>query len=71
MMMTRRIDLQVEGMSCEHCVMTVKTALLGEPGVKNAKVNLRKKSAQITAVDSVEPSRLVEVINQLGYSASE
>lgn len=38
----------VEGMNCNHCVMHVKKALEGVPGVENAEVSLEPANAVIT-----------------------
>ncbi len=48
MMETTRV-LKVEGMSCAHCQRAVENALKGVPGVKNAVVDLQKKTATVTA----------------------
>ena len=37
--------LNVEGMSCEHCVSAVKSAIESVPGVKDVVVDLEKKTA--------------------------
>jgi copper chaperone len=39
--------LQVEGMSCEHCVHAIKTAVGALPGVKTVEVNLKKKTVDV------------------------
>ena len=42
-----KMTINVEGMSCEHCVSAVKSALEGVDGVKKVKVSLKKKDATI------------------------
>ena len=37
--------LNVEGMSCEHCVKAVKEAIGNLKGTKNVKVDLKNKTA--------------------------
>ena len=37
----------IEGMSCDHCVARVEKALSEVPGVKKAKVNLKKANAKV------------------------
>ena len=44
--------ISVEGMSCEHCVAAVKSALEKLDGVKAAKVDLKKKTATVKLSDS-------------------
>jgi len=66
----KKIHLNVEGMSCEHCVKHVTEALEGVPDVKKAKVSLKKNSAEVTAQDSVTPESLVAAVVEAGYEAS-
>ncbi|WP_258358871.1 copper ion binding protein [Moorella sulfitireducens (nom. illeg.)] len=40
--------LQVEGMSCNHCKMSVEKALKGLAGVTAAAVDLAAKTARVT-----------------------
>ncbi len=42
-----KMKLKISGMSCEHCVKTVTDALTELPGVRRAKVNLRKGAAVV------------------------
>lgn len=68
--MKKQIDLNITGMSCNHCVMTIESALTGKPGVKDVKVDLNKKEARITITDAIEPDALISVIEELGYGAT-
>jgi len=45
-------EFKVEGMTCEHCVKKVETALESVEGVNSCKVNLKKKSAVIHYTDA-------------------
>ncbi len=45
--MMETIKLNVEGMSCEHCVRTVTSALSELKGIINAKVNLASNTISI------------------------
>ena len=40
-----KTTLEINGMSCQHCVKTVTDALTALEGVQRAKVNLRKGEA--------------------------
>jgi len=42
-----KTKLKINGMSCQHCVKTVTDALTELPGVRRAKVNLRKAEAVV------------------------
>ncbi|ORC35103.1 hypothetical protein B4O97_10230 [Marispirochaeta aestuarii] len=68
--MAKKIELNIEGMSCGHCVMAVTTALEQGEGVKKAKVNLKKKRATVTGEDTLDPEVLVNLVKETGYEAS-
>jgi len=61
--------ISVEGMTCKHCVMHVKNALLDIAGVTNAEVDLSNKSAVVEGANfSDEALRLA--IEDAGYSVT-
>ncbi|HVX60383.1 MAG TPA: heavy metal translocating P-type ATPase [Pirellulales bacterium] len=67
--MTTHIELPIEGMTCEHCVRAVRTALEGVPGVQSAAVNLAAKKAEIEMEpDQASRSDLVRAVADSGYS---
>ena len=68
--MNKQIELNIEGMSCNHCVMTVTNALSGKSGVKDVKVNLDKKEALLEVNDDVNPDNLISAVKEAGYDAS-
>jgi copper chaperone len=58
----------VEGMSCQHCAMSVKKALSALPGIGTVLVDLEKKSVKVTyegTLDLVE--RMKKAIEGAGY----
>lgn len=61
--------LQIEGMSCAHCVQHVKEALEAVAGVKSADVSLKDKSAHVEHGDSVTLTKLREAVTEAGYEA--
>jgi copper ion binding protein len=61
--------LNIEGMSCEHCVKHVTEALKGVAGVKSAKVSLKKKNAEVKHDDGVSLDALKAAVSEAGYSA--
>ena len=66
------IELPVRGMTCGHCVRTVRTALEGVPGVRSAEVVLDPGSAKVVFdADATEPSRLKNAIEGAGYSVGD
>ena len=64
------IKLKIEGMTCSHCQMSVKKALLNVNGVKNAEVDLENHSAMIKYKDGkTEVAKLIEAVKNAGYKA--
>ncbi|MFQ5510484.1 MAG: heavy-metal-associated domain-containing protein [Candidatus Krumholzibacteriia bacterium] len=66
-----RIALRVEGMTCEGCASTVRTALVGITGVIGVEVNVAESRALVTVDSGHPPSTdvLVAAVNKTGYSA--
>jgi copper ion binding protein len=62
-----KTTLNIEGMSCEHCVHHVTKALKGVAGVSSAKVDLEKKSAEVEHDVSVTPGALKAAVEEAGY----
>ncbi|MFD1884707.1 cation transporter [Paenibacillus wenxiniae] len=61
-----QVKLEVEGMSCQHCVNAVEGAL-SEIGA-SGKVNLEAKSVDISYDESkLDVVKLTEVIEEQGY----
>ena len=63
-----RTVLQIEGMSCEHCVQHVKEALEAISGVKSAEVSLKDKSAAVEHGDKADLDKLKAAVEDAGYS---
>ena len=61
--------LKVEGMSCNHCVASVKKALEGIDGVREADVSLEDKSARVELDKDLADEALVKAVEDAGYSA--
>jgi copper chaperone CopZ len=61
--------LKIEGMSCEHCVKAVKTALEAVAGVQAAVVSLADASAVIDHGDGVTQAALRAAVKEEGYEA--
>ncbi|MDR0878376.1 MAG: copper ion binding protein [Treponema sp.] len=62
--------LAIEGMTCEHCVKHVTEALENIAGVKSAKVNLRKKSAEVKHEDQVTLEAMKAAVTEAGYEVA-
>lgn len=65
----KRCLLKVEGMTCDKCVNTVKEALESVKGVKEAKVSLDKKEAEVKFENGVDLQALVKAVTEKGYKA--
>ena len=63
-------NIQIEGMTCNHCAMRVKKALEAVPGVKSAEVVLEEKKAEIILDREVENSLLTRAVEEAGYSVT-
>ena len=59
--------LQIEGMSCAHCVQHTKEALEAVAGVKSAEVSLKDKSAQVEHGDEVDFAALRAAVTEAGF----
>ncbi len=57
--------VKIKGMSCNHCVNSVKEALEGVDGITQADVNLEKGEA--TYGGDVEPEVVKEAISAIGF----
>ena len=67
---TETVTLDVEGMTCGHCVMRVKKALDAVKGVKDVNVELEAKKATVKLdPNKVEEKSLVEAVEEAGYKA--
>ena len=67
--MATKIELDITGMTCDHCVNAVTGALKDVPGVSDAVVNLEKKEAIVTG-ESVDVQALIEAVEEEGYAAA-
>lgn len=67
---TRRIFLDIRGMSCASCVGRVEAALRALPGVISAEVNLAAETATVSCFDGAVPAQsLAAAIARAGYQA--
>ena len=61
--------LNIEGMSCEHCITHVKEALEALAGVSSAQVNLKEKNALVEHDDSITIGAFKAAVSEAGYEA--
>ncbi len=62
--------LNIQGMTCDHCVSVVQQALLEVPGVHCAEVSLQQNQAAVVYDGtSTSPSELAEAVQGAGFEA--
>jgi mercuric reductase len=70
--MSKQIDLEIQGMTCNNCATHVQHTLSGVPGV--LEVNLpgwQAGRARVIVEETVENQALIQAVQQAGYHASE
>ena len=63
-------ELTVVGMSCGHCVSSVKNELSAVPGVKAVEVTLSSGKVVVKAESVVSDSALIAAVQEAGYSVA-
>ena len=66
--MTERVRLEIEGMSCGHCVAAVRRALEGVPGAEIEEVQIGSATVRIDPA-RVSSDSLVDAVSDEGYAA--
>lgn len=67
----RTVVLQVEGMSCSLCPITVRKALLRVPGVVEASVEFESRRAHVKYdPDKASPEALAKAVADAGFPAT-
>lgn len=62
--------LQIKGMSCQHCVASVKKALENVSGLSQVQVNL--EAGEATFVNSgADRGKIREAISKIGFQPGE
>ncbi len=67
----RNVTLDVKGMHCATCPLTVKVVLRKQPGVEDVKVDGEKHTAEVKFDPAkVSPAELAKAVTDAGYPAS-
>ncbi len=67
--MTKSV-INVQGMSCQHCVKAVEGAVKALPGVASVDVDLKKQTATVKFDESnTALEEIKEAIREAGYDA--
>lgn len=61
----------IEGMSCEHCVKHVTTALNDLAGVSEVEVNLAAKNVIIEETQEISDEDIIAAIDEAGYEVTK
>ena len=67
--MQKRLDVQ--GMTCQHCVKRVKKIIEKHEGVSDVEVSLDEKEARFTCASDDDRAAVIKAINDFGYTAVE
>ena len=59
--------IYIDGMSCSHCQKKVEESLKKQREVKDAKVDLKEKKAEVLFNRDMRDDDLKEIIEDLGY----
>jgi len=62
------IKLNITGMTCQHCVKSVREALADVPGVDRV-VDVSLDKGEATVEGSPDTARLIEAVSEEGYAA--
>jgi len=62
------MTLNVQGMSCQHCVAAVKKALSAVPGVTSVEVDLDKETVTVGGIADAEEVKAA--IEDAGYDVA-
>lgn len=68
MNMSTTIELEIQGMTCEHCVKRATKALQAVPGVSAVQVTLEPGSAKVSGTSG--SGELIKAVETAGYKAA-
>ena len=63
-------EINIEGMSCQHCVKHVTEALSELENVTSAVVNLEQKNAIIESAEDLDEALITAAIDDAGYTVT-
>lgn len=69
--MKEQINLQVSGMSCQHCVKSVEESVMALPGIEKVEVSLENNSVDVAYdASAVDVNQIAEAIEDQGYDVA-
>jgi len=67
----QKVTLDVKGMHCATCPLTVKVVLKKQPGVDEVKMDAEKHTAEVKFDPAkVSPEKLAQAVTEAGYPAT-
>jgi copper chaperone len=66
---TQTRNYTVEGMTCSHCVMSVREEVTEVPGVETVDVDLASGRLTVTGTE-IDDAAIAEAVAEAGYSVS-
>lgn len=66
----QKVTLNIKGMTCPLCVVSVNQALRQTPGVIQAKSSLKTEQAQVIVPDNFDTKALLNAIEKTGFTPS-
>lgn len=63
--------INIDGMACNHCKMSVEKALNSIEGITNVEVSLENKNAKIECSEEISNDKIKEVIEEAGFTVIE
>lgn len=64
-----KIELRVQGMSCQKCVAAVSKQLAALPGVSAVEVDLAAARATFAAGEGFDKNTAIEALSDIGFDA--
>jgi Cu+-exporting ATPase len=65
-----KTEITIEGMMCQHCVMSVKKAMERLAGVTAVTVNLEQKNAVLESTEKLDQDLIAAAIKEAGYTVT-
>jgi copper chaperone CopZ len=62
----QHVSIEIEGMTCNLCALSVKKALSGVNGVKEVRVSYREKKAWLSIKEKVDNKTLTDAVQKAG-----
>ncbi|MEY4452566.1 MAG: hypothetical protein RIT51_244 [Actinomycetota bacterium] len=65
--MTKQLELNISGMTCGHCAMSVTKELSKLDGAANVNVNPHAGTASLEVAESVDQAAVAAAVEEAGY----